>query len=157
MPAIVLCNGSYGHLAASKQWPWFADLSMALKDFYDATIIKLGYGNELADVPTDIDYVGKLPILESLKVLSQADLFVTPDTFLMHCGDALNVPMVCIWGGSVVSKNKPVNGKARIVKMNLPCQPCHESKADAYHACVRFQCLSEISANRVMAACREML
>lgn len=156
-PIIVLCNGSYGHLAASKQWPWFAQLSEALKAFYDATIIKLGYGTELEGVPADFDYVEKLPVLESLKVLSQADLFVTTDTFLMHCADALKVPMVCIWGGSVVSKNQPVNGKARLVKLNMGCQPCHESKADAYRSCVRFPCLSGINPNQVMAACREML
>jgi ADP-heptose:LPS heptosyltransferase len=150
---IALCNGSYGHLAGSKQWPYFRELAERLKNFFDIATIKIGYGAELADVICDIDCVGKLNILETASVVANCDLLVTVDTCNMHIADSLYTPMVVIWGGSVWTKNRPVN-PVELVKHETPCAPCHES--GECMQCEHYRCLSDISASEVMYAVRKV-
>jgi len=111
---IVLCNGGFGHYIVEKKWEHFQKLASDLKMFYgnDVSIIKVGWNRELEEVTTfDADYVGKLSVTESFKVIQQADLFITTDTCNMHAADAMGVPMIVIWcvwknlGNRTISSN----------------------------------------------------
>ena len=153
---IVLCNGSYGHLRGSKTWAGFAELAEILKNYYDCNIIKIGYEKELEDVKVfDIDYVDKLPILQTAKVIDQCDVLITTDTCNMHIGDALNKKMVVLWGGSIFTKNRPVNGTAAIISKGICCQPCHDT--GKYNSCVAYSCLNSISVGDVVSQTRAVL
>jgi ADP-heptose:LPS heptosyltransferase len=152
---IGLCNGSYGLLAGSKKWNKFKELNKYLKGFFECITIKLGYEDELNDVAADFDFVNKLSILQTGKIISQLDLLITVDTCNMHIADALNIPMIVIWGGSILSKNSPVNGTAKIIKTSLKCQPCHDTHK--YSTCIEYSCLNKITVNDVMFSVREVL
>ncbi|MDD5348243.1 MAG: glycosyltransferase family 9 protein [Candidatus Omnitrophica bacterium] len=153
---ITLCNGSYGHLAPSKVWPGFLELAETLRLYYDCTIVKIGYNKELANVTQfDHDFVGKITLTQAAKVIKESSLFITTDTCNMHIGDALETPMVVLWGGSILTKNKPVNGRAKIISRGLKCQPCHDP--DRFQTCPDFACLSGLGTGMVMAAVREAL
>jgi ADP-heptose:LPS heptosyltransferase len=152
---IAICNGSYGHLRKSKEWLGFPQLAEALDSFYDCTILKVGYNKELEDVLIGSDLVNRLTLTQTASVLKECDLLITTDTCLMHVGDALRVPMVVIWGGSILVKNRPVNGPARIVQHKVECFPCHSS--GKFETCAGVRCLSEISVGDVMREVQEML
>jgi ADP-heptose:LPS heptosyltransferase len=148
-PIIVLCNGTYDRdMKNAKQWEGFPELSRTLKNYFGGTIVKIGYQQELADTPADIDHVGKLSILETANVIGESDLFITVDTGCMHIGDALSVPMIVVFGGSLISKNGPLSSRACVVRLGLPCQPCQ--RTGAFTSCPGRNCLSQLDIGRVM-------
>ena len=149
-PTVAICNGSFGKLKSCKQWPHFDKLVHTLKAVYNTRIIKIGYGHELEKVCGDIDYVGKLSITETAAVLKQVDLFITVDTGNMHIADALGVPTLAIFGGSLLSKNGPLSSACRIIKSGLPCQPC-QCTSGLFDKCENPKCLSELYAGDVMS------
>jgi len=153
---IGICNGCYSwRMKTGKTWPYFQELVKVLKNYYDANIIKIGYQEELKGVDCDVDYINKLTFSESAKVISQLDLFITTDTANMHVGDALGIPMVVIFGGTLVSKNAPLSKNAEIVKLNLPCQPCQ--RTNSFYHCEHYNCLAKLTVGDVMAVVRRKL
>jgi ADP-heptose:LPS heptosyltransferase len=99
-------------------------------------------------VKSDLDYVNKLSLAETAKVISQADLMITTDTGNMHIADALRIPLIALWGGSSVAKNKPYETLCKIIHLGLPCQPCQDD--GAYRSCHDYKCISDISIGEVM-------
>lgn len=153
---VVLCNGSFGHIGAFKKWHSFNDLATMIKGLYgdEVIIAKIGYRDELSDVKTfDLDFVGTLSITETANVIAQADLMVTTDTGNMHIADALGTPLMVLWGGSVVEKNKPVNSWNQIIHLGYSCQPCINS--GAYRECNSMKCIDDITVGEVMFNIRQ--
>jgi hypothetical protein len=154
---IALCNGASGSQKKQKQWPYFSKLARALHYYYgeELSIINIGNGNELKDVPCNLNLVGQLSITETASVLKQVDLLVTSDTGLMHVADALKIPMIVLFGGTVVSKNSPLNRMATIARANLSCQPCQYT--DRFLSCEHIRCLNNLTVGNVMAHIRKRL
>ena len=153
---IGLCNGTYSNkMKPSKQWEHYNALVTTLRETYDCKIIKVGYQNELEGVDADIDYVGKLSFTESTKVISQLDLLITTDTALMHAGDALQIPMVAIFGGSLISKNGALSKNAENLVLGMSCQPCQ--KTHNFYHCGTYDCINKLSVGDVMAAVKRRL
>lgn len=155
---IVLTNGGFGEFASFKQWNYFGKLAREMKAFFkDAVrIIKIGIKNELIDVQDfDIDYVNQLTVTQTAKVLQQASLLITDDTGNMHIADALGTPMIIVWGGSIVQKNRPIYAPAKIIHLGLPCQPCQQT--GGYTRCEKVECINDISVGEVMYNVRQFL
>jgi ADP-heptose:LPS heptosyltransferase len=146
---VVLCNGGFAELKVFKNWPGFSLFSSELKSYFpDMIIAKIGCGHELENVEADLDFVSKSTLAETAKVISQADLMVTTDTGNMHIADALRIPLIALWGGSSVAKNKPYETLCKIVHLGLPCQPC-QANGD-YRACQDFKCINDIQVGEVI-------
>jgi len=155
-PIITLCNGTYDKdMKNAKQWERFPELSKSLKNYFGGTIVKIGHQQELSDTSADIDFVGKLSILETAAVLRDSSLFITVDTGCMHVADALHVPMIVVFGGSLISKNGPLSPRARIVRLGLPCQPCQ--RTGSFAACAGRNCLSQLDIGGVLNHAIDML
>ena len=154
---VCLCNGSFGEIAFAKKWNGFPGLADALRGYYGdkIAIAKIGANRELEDVQAEFDFVGKLSFTETLRVLDQSDMLVTTDTGLMHAADALKKPMAVLWGGSVLKKNEPINGTARVIHLGLSCQPCLNS--GGYRTCEKYSCMDGITQSEVFFNVREML
>jgi len=153
---IGLCNGTYSYkMKTAKQWNYFQELSDLLHSIYNAEIIKLGYADELNDVRGDIDYVGKLSFTETAKVIQQLDLLITTDTALMHVGDALGIPMIVIFGGTLISKNGALSQNATHVKLGLPCQPCQRTQH--FYNCDHYDCINKLTVDYIIEAVRRKL
>ena len=151
-----VCNGTYDkNMKGAKQWPHFADLVRVLKRYLDCVTVKIGYLDELSDVPCDIDYVGKLSMTQAAKVISQLDLFITTDTANMHVADALGTKTLAIFGGSLVSKNGPMGKHVRVVRLGLACQPCQRSTL--FYNCATNDCMDKLTVGDVMHHVRTIL
>lgn len=151
---VALCNGSFGKMGKVKRWPYFAELSNVLRKYYDARVVLVGNGDELAGVSGE-NFVGKTDILHTARILTECDALVTVDTGLMHVADALDVPMVSIWGGTIASKNGPISAKARIVRSCIPCQPCQYTPK--FDTCERPECLNSLTVGEVMRNVRTLI
>jgi ADP-heptose:LPS heptosyltransferase len=67
----------------------------------------------------------------------------------MHIADALNVPLIVLFGSTLASKNGPyMNKKARLVQSLLSCAPCQNTPN--FHICETYQCMADISPGDVM-------
>ena len=71
---------------------------------------------------------GKLSLREAIIAISQARLFISPDTGSMHIAAALGVPQVAIFGSSSPEWTAPLNPESRILYKNLSCSPCFKRK-----------------------------
>jgi hypothetical protein len=158
-PIIGLCNGFFRtstHYWDSKGWPHFSQFSILSKEFFMGSTIGVGLKDELpSDVQMDIDFTGKLNILETAKVLSQVDLFITTDTGLMHMGDLLRIPMICLFGSTLTTKNAPWSKNAHILQVGRECAPCQDTAR--FLRCKERKCMELISAGDAMAKAREVL
>jgi ADP-heptose:LPS heptosyltransferase len=155
-PLIGLCNGAFeAPMWEKKRWPYFKDLALVLKDYFDGTIIGIGGTGELDGVVMDENYCGKTSITESTKIISQLDLFITTDTGCMHIADALKIPSIVLFGPTLVSKNGPRNKELKIIRSVTPCSPCQYK--EPFYTCSGAFCMETITIDKVMAEVRGIL
>lgn len=153
---VALCNGGFGKMRGPKCWPHFNKLASALRLRYGVSVVGVGGKGELRGVKLDLDLTGELTITQTAAVLAEeVDHFITTDTGLMHIADALLVDMTVLFGGSLVSKNGPVNHTAKIVRADVGCVPCQY--VGDFEKCKDPQCMSRLSVGQVMRALGDKL
>ena len=150
-PILAICTKSKESV---KNWPetnW-SELIQNLK--YKFSIIQLG--DEKEPIFEGVNrYAGKLSMRESAAILSKANLFIGPDSLLMHVANGLNIPSVIIFGGS-----RPVDCFGYDGNVNLfsrtNCSHCwiHEG----YESCNEdMKCMKDISLDMVFKNTLQML
>lgn len=153
---IGICNGTYSQrMKSAKQWKYYNALVETLQNYYGARVVKIGYQDELKDVNCDLDFVDKLSFTETAKLISELDLLITTDTANMHVGDALEIPMVVLFGGTLISKNGALSKNAINLSLNLPCQPCQ--RTPAFYNCLHYNCINQLTVGDVMQFVRRIL
>jgi ADP-heptose:LPS heptosyltransferase len=150
-PILAICTKSKEPV---KNWPvtnW-VELIKKLKSKF--AIIQLGDDKEppFEDIHR---YAGKISIRESAAILSDASLFIGPDSLLMHIANGLDIPSTIIFGGS-----RPVGCFGYSENVNLSsapeCSPCWIHKG--YENCSEnLQCLHEISVTEVLSSLNRLL
>jgi ADP-heptose:LPS heptosyltransferase len=113
-----------------KNWPrenWFL-LLKSLTNFWD--LIHLGDDRE-PHFPFVHRFAGRLTMRESMAILSQCDLYVGPDSFLMHAANGLAIKSVILFGGARPASCLGYSNNTNLVT-NLDCSPCwlHDSRGD---------------------------
>lgn len=102
-----------------------------------------------------VRFAGKTTIRESAALLSLCDLFVGPDSLLMHIANGLDIPSIIIFGGS-----RPVECFGYNENINLSsstdCSPCWMHKG--YESCnENMKCMTHISIEIVLNKTMQML
>ena len=88
-------------------------------------------------------YAGKLTMRKSAALLSQCNLFIGPDSLLMHIANGLDIKSIIIFGGSRPAWLLRLSSKI-LTFQQLQCGPCWIH--DGYEQCTNdFKCLSTIS------------
>jgi hypothetical protein len=152
-PIIAFSNGALKNKYwAKKYWPGFGILSDTLKAFSNASIVGIGAGEELDGVKMDQNFVGKLSITETAKVLSQIDLLITNDTGVEKIADVMGIPIIAIFGPTLTSKVAPRNGKSIVVKTKAECAPCQGT--EKFKTCEDNACMKTIGIGDVMSEVR---
>jgi ADP-heptose:LPS heptosyltransferase len=127
LPRLAFCTRSKEMV---KNWPkdrWEELLEQIRNDWQ---LIQLGDDSEPI-FPCAIRFAGNLTMRESMSVLEHCQMFVGPDSFLMHAANGLDVPSVILFGGSRPSAclgySKNIN-----LYVSMPCGPCwlHDSRGD---------------------------
>jgi heptosyltransferase-3 len=111
-----------------------------------------------ASVPV-VDLSGQLSLRELAALAARARIFVGVDSAPMHIAAAMRTPTVAIFGPSGELEWGPWDesgtGRHRVVASDThPCRPCG---IDGCGGGKVSECLTTLSAERVLAACEELL
>ena len=152
-------GASYG---PSKRWPAdrFASVLKGLVGEYGGSALVFG-GPEDKEacagvkeaMPSAIDLSGKIPLRESIALMSCTSAFITNDSGPMHIAAALGVPTVAVFGSTEDSLTGPVGRNAASVREKTECSPCFKRECAFGH----YECLKRVEAQRVLAKVKELM
>jgi heptosyltransferase II len=154
-PVLALAAGAeYG---PSKRWPeaYFAEVAnKKLAEGWDVWLF--GSPNDrpitenirqLTDNRCD-NLAGRLMLSETIALLSLVSGVVTNDSGLMHVASALDKPTIALYGSTSPAFTPPLSTKARILKLDLACQPCFKRTCPLGH----LRCLRDLMPHQVLEA-----
>jgi heptosyltransferase-2 len=87
-----------------------------------------------------------------MALLASCAFLVTNDSGPMHIGAAFGVPVVAIFGPTDWRKTSPWTERAKIVRVDVDCSPCHLRECDRGH-----ECMLGVTAGMVTGAARELM
>lgn len=157
-PVLALCPGAA--FGPSKRWPekYFADIAnQKMAEGWDVWL--LGSKDD-APVTEKImqltqhrceNIPGAVGLSEVIDLLSLVSGVVTNDSGLMHIAAALNKPLVAVYGSTSPAFTPPLAKEAKIVKLNLACQPCFKRECPLQH----HRCMQDLTPNYVLEAMQE--
>ncbi len=158
----------------AKRWPaaHFSSLALLL---YPVPVVFLGAGKEFELCQSIIDQAqsqaqmqpiqtrstkplhllnlaGKTTLSEAFSWIAHAKTVVSNDSGLMHVAAAFGVPQVAIFGSSSPLHTPPLNQKAKVFWLQLPCAPCFQRVCPLPTDGGYMQCLNGIDADVVKQA-----
>ena len=157
-PVIVLAPGS---VWATKMWTkdGFIETGRALAVSRGAITVVMGSKDErllcmeIANaIPNAVTLAGRTSLFESAQLLAISDLLICNDSGAMHLGAAAGVPIVSVFGPTVLEFGyRPWSDRAEVVQKSLVCRPCGKHGS---HRCPlgTHDCMKKISATEVLAA-----
>ncbi len=145
-------GASYG---SSKCWPKerFIEMTESLLEKYeDARIVFFGDSSQLSLIkeitdPFDkrvINLSGKTSLRELMALISICNVFVSNDSGPMHIADALEVPLVALFGSTSAILTGPSKSKS-VVQKQVSCSPCFKRECP-----IDFRCMKNIEARDVI-------
>lgn len=155
---VVLAPGS---VWLTKMWTkeGFIETGRALAKSRDALVVVMGSKAESAlcqeissAIQNSVSLAGRTSLYESAQLLAVADLLVCNDSGAMHLGACAGVPIVSVFGPTVLEFGyRPWSAKAAVVQTELPCRPCGRHGAQecplGTHACMK-----EVTALNILSA-----
>jgi ADP-heptose:LPS heptosyltransferase len=84
------------------------------------------------------------------QLIKHASLFIGGDTGPLHIASTLNIPVVGIYGPKDPEIYGPYNGKAIVIKKDVPCSPCRK------RTCGDPICMSSILPEDVFLGVKEL-
>ena len=158
---------SWGPNAAYKQWApeRFAEAAERFcreKGFEAVVMGESGERGLLEDVASRLSVKHSLccgrPLDEAASVLSKAELLLCNDGGLMHLAHALGVKVTALFGpvDPLVYGPYGAGAAVRILTADVPCRPCYHDFR--FPPCAhQKRCLTEIGADRAVAAMKEII
>ncbi len=138
-----------------KNWPLAQWRALAPELARRGSLVHLGDAREPA-LPGTRSFAGQTSKRESLALLAECDLFIGPDTFLMHGANGLNVPAVIILGGSRTPANLGYSENINLYA-ELPCSSCWLTGHPGSECSHELACMASITPGAVLAAVDELL
>jgi len=138
-------TAAYG---SAKVWPsdmFRALIKKIIKTFPEIQILFFGADkerNKILMISEDIsgglfNLAGKLSLRDSIIAISFSELFISNDSGLMHIADALDIPLISIFGPTIPHKTKPIGKKSVIMFKKVGCSPCKYRECPIDHRCMR--------------------
>jgi heptosyltransferase-2 len=103
------------------------------------------------------NFIGKLSLLETAKIIDESDLLICNDTGLMHIAAARKVPIVAIFGSSVKELGFiPYKTAFQIVEKELWCRPCsHVGRS--FCPIGTFKCMNKIEVSDILKSIGKLI
>lgn len=142
----------------TKRWPLasFAAVARALRED-GLQVVVIGAATERAEAQEvaaatgAIDLSGQTSLAVLPAVLERAACLVTNDSGPMHIAAAMCTPVVALFGPTSPMRTGPYGAGHRIMKTDLPCQPCFSRSCRNQ---VPLECLTAIDPEQVIQAVR---
>lgn len=139
----------------SKNWSskYWHSLTLELSRNYD--IIQLGAEYEI-NLPCTLRLAGKLNLRESIAVMEKCQLFIGPDSFLMHAAASIGLRSVIIFGGRVTPNNTGYDNNINLFE-RMDCGPCWIHEEDGEVCQNNLECLARIKVDTVLESINQIL
>ena len=93
-----------------------------------------------------------MPLIKVAALIKESNLFIGPDSGLMHIADAVGSPLITLFGPSKPEVTGPLSKKATIISKEAACAPCWQRGI-----CVKSpNCMELITAEEVLKKIQEM-
>ena len=157
-PVLALCPGA--EFGPSKRWPETHYAALArekLKAGWDVWILGSPKDAEVAETImqyTDnqcVNLAGRTQLVESIDLLALARVVISNDSGLMHIAAAVNKPLVSIYGSTSPAFTPPLHSLAKVVQLDLECQPCFKRECPLKH----HRCMQNLQPESVLNAMSE--
>lgn len=159
-PLIGLAPGAA--FGPAKRWPGdsFAQAAGRLLEQCGGTVIVFGSSAEaeaaqaLADRvgPAAINLAGQTDLDQAAALIDRLNLLITNDSGLMHVADALDTPLIALFGSTSPQKTGPRGERSRILSVAKDCAPCFKP------VCPKNEpCLDLITVDQVVEAAEKLL
>jgi lipopolysaccharide heptosyltransferase I len=135
LPIIIIHPGT-SKFGSYKQWPPlnYASLADMILDTYEANVVFTWGPYEFGVVKEIVEKMKHkaLPACETrsikqlIELIRHASLFIGGDTGPLHIASILDIPVVGIYGPKDPAIYGPYNGKAIVIKKDVPCSPCRK-------------------------------
>ena len=156
-PILALCPGA--EFGSSKCWPPSHYAAIANEKLNEGWAVWIfGSANDRAIAETIqkqteercVNLAGKTALSEAVDLLALAKCVVTNDSGLMHIAAALDRSVIALYGSTSPDFTPPLSSRAKILKLNLSCQPCFKRECPLKH----HHCMELLLPGRVL---KEML
>lgn len=152
---VVIVGNDHAPGWEKKAWPHFDEMLKTLGRYFPLfRVIKVGFDRNVYRY-VHLDMSQKLSFSEIAWMVSKASLVITNDSYLLHIADALVKPMVCIFGPTLVSKNRPWQSSYALVRTQKFCAPCHGTAL--FDWCEKADCMRSIDPATVIRATRRLV
>jgi heptosyltransferase I len=135
LPIIIIHPGT-SKFGSYKQWPPlnYALLADMILDTYEANVVFTWGPYEFGAVKEIVEKMKHkaIPACETrsikqlIELIKRASLFIGGDTGPLHIASILDIPVVGIYGPKDPEIYGPYNGKAIVIKKDVPCSPCRK-------------------------------
>ena len=101
-----------------------------------------------------LNLCAKTSIKELCELISALDIFISNDSGAMHIAAAYATPTIAVFGPTKFTQTSPWHNKnARLVYLNLPCQPCMQRTCPLKH----HKCMQDLRPELVIQETRALL
>ncbi len=159
LPIIIIHPGT-SKFGSYKQWPPlnYALLGDMILDTYEANVVFTWGPYEFGVVKEILKKMKHeaTPACETrsikqlIELIKHASLFIGGDTGPLHIASTLDIPVVGIYGPKDPEIYGPYNGKAIVIKKDVPCSPCRK------RTCGDPICMSSILPEDVFLGVKEL-
>jgi lipopolysaccharide heptosyltransferase II len=142
---------------SAKCWPTerFREVTEQLLRIQPCTILYFGNEQSAKVVqqivkgfpPCVINLAGKTTGRELASLLQKCNLLLTNDSGPMHLADAMNVPVIALFGSTSDVKTGPYRKYGQVIHKHVPCSPCFLRTCP-----IDFRCMKEITVTEVLTA-----
>jgi len=153
-PTLALCPGA--EFGPAKRWPEDHFAEVASKKLADGWNVLL-LGSQKDRVVTDqidkitdnrcINLSGTTNLDEAIALLSGSKMVISNDSGLMHIAAALDRKLIALYGPTSDLFTPPLNKDAKVIKLNLDCQPCFQRECPLVH----HKCMKELAPALVLS------
>ncbi len=156
----VLALGAGAAFGSSKRWPeeYFAEIAnQKLREGWDVWLFGSEGDRAITDKIMQLtdqqceNLSGRTVLSDTISLLSLVSGVITNDSGLMHMAAALNKPLVAVYGSTSPAFTPPLSAKAKILQLNLACQPCFARECPLTH----HRCMRDLTPATVLAAMME--
>ncbi|MCM8798404.1 MAG: lipopolysaccharide heptosyltransferase II, partial [Candidatus Omnitrophica bacterium] len=127
-----------GARSSTKRWSLesFIEVARELRNELKAKIVLVGDREDFGvaekikeNLKTGIfNFAGKTTISQLVVLLKKAKILITNDSAVLHCGSAVNLPTIAIFGPTDPFKYGPLAENSIVLRRFLPCVPCEKAQ-----------------------------
>ena len=152
-PILAICPGA--EFGSAKRWPeeyYAAVANEKLRAGWQVWIFGSANDQSVAEKIMQlteqkcINLTGQTKLEEAVDLLSLANVVLSNDSGLMHIAASLQKPLIAVYGPTTPTFTPPLDKKAKVLSLSLPCQPCFQRICPLKH----HRCMNDLHPQKVI-------